>query len=99
MQIFRLNPFEVREVSKRWRFAAFKSKTKVLIPLKSGKFLNENLWLFKVEAYVLIPLKSGKFLNFATHVQKCSTLVLIPLKSGKFLNLEQQGQRMVPGLS
>ena len=36
-----LNPFEVREVSKRLR-AIWQAWKNVLIPLKSGKFLNGN---------------------------------------------------------
>ena len=56
-----LNPFEVREVSKlNWfgKHAWFY----VLIPLRSGKFLNKGISLSH-GLNVLIPLRSGKFLN------------------------------------
>ena len=80
-----LNPFEVREVSKqkyRWKLQKL---ALVLIPLKSGKFLNTKHIIGK-KLLGLNPFEVREVSKPMVCRQCSSSMVLIPLKSGKFLN-------------
>ena len=54
--------------------------TSVLIPLKSGKFLNIRERQKRLRIYVLIPLKSGKFLNYEDKLRQWLTFGLNPFE-------------------